>query len=138
MNSNYLFGVGVVWNLTNPIRVHDQVAAQEWTSKGLQNEYDLVSQQIKTQLALADQKIKYAIANYHEAPIQMKAASDAYEQKSVLYRNGLSNIVDVTQTLYLLNRAETDRDISNNNVWQALLLKAAASGDYGLFQNEIH
>jgi outer membrane protein TolC len=138
MNSNYLFGVGVVWNLTNPIRVHDQVAAQEWTSKGLQSEYDLVSQQIKAQLALADQKIKYAIANYHEAPIQMKAASDAYEQKSVLYRNGLSNIVDVTQTLYLLNRAETDRDISNNNVWQALLLKAAASGDFGLFQNEIH
>jgi outer membrane protein TolC len=138
MNSNYLFGVGVVWNLTNPIRVHDQVAAQEWTSKGLQSEYDLVSQQIKTQLALADQKIKYAIANFHEAPIQMKAASDAYEQKSVLYRNGLSNIVDVTQTLYLLNRAETDRDISNNNVWQALLLKAAASGDFGLFQNEIH
>lgn len=136
-NSNYLLGVGVVWNLTNPIRVHQKVAAQEWTSKGLQNEYELVSQQIKTQLALADQKIKYAIDNYREAPIQMKAASDAYTQKSVLYRNGLTNIVDVTQALYMLNRAETDRDISNNNVWQALLLKAAATGDFGLFENEI-
>ncbi len=136
-NSNYLLGVGVVWNLTNPIRVHQKVAAQEWTSKGLQNEYELVSQQIKTQLALADQKIKYAIDNYLEAPIQMKAASDAYTQKSVLYRNGLTNIVDVTQALYILNRAETDRDISNDNVWQALLLKAAAAGDFGLFENEI-
>lgn len=136
-SGNYLFGVGVTWNLTNPIRVKQQVLAQEWTSKGLQSEYELVSQQIKTQLALADQKIKYAIDNYHEAPIQMKAASDAYLQKSVLYKNGLTNIVDVTQALYILNRAETDRDISNNNVWQALLLKAAASGDYGLFANEI-
>ena len=136
-NSNYLFGVGVVWNLTNPIRVHQQVEAQEWTSKGLQNEYELVSQQIKTQLALADQKIKYAIANYNEAPIQMKAASDAYLQKTVLYKSGLTNIVDVTQALYNLNRAETDRDIAYNNVWQALLLKAAASGDFNLFQNEI-
>ena len=136
-NSNYLFGIGVVWNLTNPIRVRDQVAAQEWTSKGLQNEYELVSEQIKTQLALADQKIKYAIANYHEAPIQMKAASDAYIQKSVLYKNGLTNIVDLTQALYSLNRAETDRDIAYSNVWQALLLKAAASGDFNLFQNEI-
>ena len=136
-NSNYLLGVGVVWNLTNPIRVHQKVAAQEWTSKGLQNEYELVSQQIKTQLALADQKIKYAIDNYLEAPIQMKAASDAYTQKSVLYRNGLTNIVDVTQALYILNRAETDRDISNDNVWQALLLKAAAAGDFRLFENEI-
>jgi outer membrane protein TolC len=134
---NYLLGIGVTWNLTNPIRIHQQVAAQEWTSKGLQNEYELVSQQIQIQLALADQKIKYAVANYHEAPIQMKAASDAYLQKSVLYKNGLTNIVDVTQALYILNRAETDRDISNNNVWQALLLKAAASGDFGLFENDI-
>lgn len=136
-NSNYLLGIGVTWNLTNPIRVRQQVTAQEWTSRGLQNEYELVSQQIKTQLALADQKIKFAIANYHEAPIQMKAASDAYLQKSVLYGNGLTNIVDVTQALYILNRAETDRDIANSNVWQALLLKAAASGDFGLFENEI-
>ena len=136
-NSNYLLGIGLTWNLTNPIRVRQQVTAQEWTSKGLQDEYELVSQQIKSQLALADQKIKYAIANYREAPIQMKAASDAWLQKSVLYQNGLTNIVDLTQTLYLLNRAETDRDISDSNVWQALLLKAAASGDFGLFANEI-
>ena len=134
--SNYLIGMGVTWNLTSPIRVRQQVAAQQWTSKGLQNEYEVINQQIKAQLMLADQKMKNAIANYNEAPVQMKAASDAYLQKSVLYKNGLTNIVDVTQTLYALNRAETDRDISNNNIWQALLLKAAASGDFSLFINE--
>ena len=136
-NSNYLFGVGLTWNLTNPIRVHDQVTAQEWTSRGLQNEYELVNEQIKTQLALADEKIKNAVANYNEAPVQVKAASDAYVQRSVLYKNGLTNIVDVTQTLYVLNRAETDRDIAYSNVWQALLLKAAAIGDFSFFENEI-
>jgi outer membrane protein TolC len=136
-NGNYLFGVGLVWNLTNPIRIHQQVTAQEWTSRGLQNEYEQVNEQIKTQLALADDKIKYAVANYHEAPVQVKAASDAYQQRSVLYKNGLTNIVDITQALYVLNRAETDRDIAYSNVWQALLLKAAASGDFGYFVNEI-
>ncbi len=45
-------------------------------------------------------------------------------------------MVDVTQALYTLNRAETDRAITYNNVWQALLLKAAASGDFALFFNE--
>ena len=134
--SNYLVGMGVTWSLTSILRVRQQVLAQQWNSKGLENEYEVVDQQIKTQLTLADKKIRNAIANYREAPIQMKAASDAYLQKSVLYKNGLTNIVDVTQTLYALNRAETDRDISNNNVWQALLLKAAASGDFGLFINE--
>ena len=134
--SNYLVGMGVTWNLTNIKRIQQQVQAQEFTSKGLQNEYEQVSQQVKTQLALAEQQMKNAIANYNEAPIQLKAASDAYLQKTVLYRNGLATIVDVTVALYTLNRAETERDIANNNVWQALLLKAAASGDFGLFLDE--
>lgn len=134
--SNYLIGMGVTWNLTSPLQVRQQVAAQAWTSKGLQQEYEVVNQQIQAQLALADQKIKNAVVNANEAPVQMKAASDAYIQKSVLYKNGLSNMVDVTQSLYTLNRAETDRALANNNVWQALLLKAAASGDFFLLMNE--
>jgi outer membrane protein TolC len=136
VRSNYLIGVGVTWNLTNIRRVNQQVTAQQWASKGLQDEYEVIDQQIKVQSQLADQRMKHAIANYNEAPVQMKAASDAYLQKTVLYRNGLTNIVDVTQALYTLNRAETDRDIAINNVWQALLLKAAASGDFSLFINE--
>ena len=134
--SNYLLGIGVVWNLTSPLRVHQQVLSQKFTSEGLQEEYDQAERQFKTQLILAEEKIKNALLNYTEAPIQVKAATDAYQQKTVLYRNGLSNIVDATQALYALNRAETDRDIAYNNVWQALLLKAAASGDFSLFINE--
>ncbi len=134
--SNYLFGIGVSWNVTSLKRVQHQVASQQWTSRGLQNEYERINQQIKSQLVLADRKMKTAMANYNEAPLQMKAASDAYLQKSVLYKNGLADIVDVTQALFSLNRAETNRDISVNNVWQALLLKAAAAGDFGLFENE--
>ncbi len=136
LRSNYLLGVGVVWNLTSPLRVQQQVLAQQYTSKGLKNEYELLDGQLKNQYALAESKIHNALSAYIEAPVQVKAAADAYLQKSVLYKNGLSNIVDVTQALYALNRAETDRDIADNNVWQALLLKAAAAGDFGLFINE--
>jgi len=133
---NYLLGVGISWNIASPFRVQQQVLAQKFVSKGLQEEYDLVNEQLKNQLNLAGQKMKNAIAAYVEAPIQVKAASDAYTQKNVLYKNGLSNIVDVTTALYTLNRAETDRDIAYNNVWEALLLKAAATGDFGVFINE--
>jgi len=131
--SNYLLGVGVTWNLTDPLRVSKQVAAQIYTSKGLQDEYDLMYQQEKDQLILSDTKITNAINNYKEAPIQVKAASDAYTQRTVLYKHGLNNIVDLTQALYTLNRAEIDMDIAYTNVWQALLLKAAASGDFKIF-----
>jgi outer membrane protein TolC len=136
MRGNYLLGVGMVWNLTSPLRVHEQIAAQQFTSKGLQDEYSLVDQQLNAQLALAAKKIRNALDNYVEAPIQVRAAQDAYTQKSVLYKNGLATIVDVTTALFTLNRAETDRDIAYNNVWQALLYRAAASGDFGLFYNE--
>ncbi len=138
MRENYLVGVGMVWNLTSPLRIHEQVLAQQFTSQGLQEEYGLIDQQLKAQLVLAGTKIKNAMDNYVEAPVQVRAASDAYTQKSVLYKNGLANIVDLTTALFTLNRAETDRDIAYNNVWQALLFKAAASGDFGLFFNEFN
>jgi outer membrane protein TolC len=133
---NYLIGMGVTWNLTGIKRTNQQVMTQQWTSRGLQDELELVNRQLSVQLSLADQKIKNAISNATEAPVQLKAATDAYLQKSVLYKNGLANIVDITQALFTLNRAEIDREISFNNVWQALLLKAAATGDFNLFLKE--
>ncbi|MFT3947394.1 MAG: TolC family protein [Agriterribacter sp.] len=137
VRSNYLVGVGIAWNLTTILRVHQQSTSQRFISAALRNEYDQVLQQLTAQQILAEAKLKNAVSAYIEAPVQVKAASDAYLQKSVLYKNGLTTIVDVTQALYALTRAETDRDIAYNNVWQALLLKAAAAGDFGLFINEL-
>lgn len=136
IRSNYLAGVGLIWNLTTPLRIQEQLLSQKYNSLALTDQYNQLAQQYENDQLLAAGKIKNAMENYLEAPVQVKAASDAYLQKSVLYKNGLSNIVDITQALYTLNRAETDRDISFSNVWQALLLKAAASGDFGLFINE--
>jgi len=133
---NYLIGIGMTWNLSTLLKNRPQVRAQEYISQGLKEEYNLVDQQLKAQLALAETKLTNALANYREAPIQVKAASDAYLQKNTLYKNGLTTLVDLTQALFTLNRAETDRDIAFTNVWQALLLKSAALGNYDIFINE--
>lgn len=134
--ANYLLGIGLNWNLTGIVRNTQQVKSQQYISAGLQNEHDLVKQQVQAQNQLAENKMRLAVANYYEAPAQVNAAMDAYIQKSALYKNGLATQVDVTQALYALNRAETDRDVALTNVWQALLLKAAASGDLNLFTKE--
>ncbi|HSD08265.1 MAG TPA: hypothetical protein VLC96_13535, partial [Flavobacterium sp.] len=89
--------------------------------------------ELKSQLNFANDKIKITLENYAEAPIQVNAAQRAYIQKSTLYKNGLT---DLTQTMFTLNRAEIDRDIINNNVWQSYLLKVAATGNFDLFINE--
>jgi outer membrane protein TolC len=133
---NYLFGVGVTWNLTSIARVSKKVSAQKLISEGLEEEYSVIDQQLKTQSDAADAKIKFAMENYAEAPKQVAAAKQAYLQKTTLYKNGLTNLIDVTQAFYTLNRAEIDRDIIYTNVWQSLLMKAAATGDFDLFINE--
>jgi outer membrane protein TolC len=123
--------------LAQPFRTAKAVKTQKYISAGLTDEYELANQQIKAQFSLADTKTANALNNYREAPVQVRAASQAYLQKSVLYKNGLTNLVDVTQAQYALIRAETDRDIAYTNVWQALLLKAAAKGDFELFDSAL-
>jgi len=134
--ANYLIGVGVTWDITTPLRVRQQVAAQQFTTEGLREEYGLISQELQAQVILSDTKIRNALENYQEAPIQVKAAADAYLQKETLYKNGLATIVDVTTAAAILNQAETERDLIDTNVWQALLYKAASTGDFALFFNE--
>ena len=136
-SSNYLLGVGLTWNITQPLRVSQQTKAQRFITAGLQDEYTLADQQLLAQLELSKSKMDNALDNYYQAPIQVKAAAQAYLQKVTLYRHGLTNLVDVTQAAYVLVRAETDRDIAYSNVWQALLLRAAAVGDFGLFINKL-
>ncbi len=133
---NYLLGIGVNWNLSNIGRTSKKLHAQRLISEALDAEYQVVEQAYQAQLNTADVKIKLALDNYTKAPKQVAAAQQAYIQKTALYRNGLTNLTDVTQVLYTLNRAETDRDIIYTNVWQALLMKAASAGDFNLFINE--
>ena len=135
--SNYVTGVSMSWNILSIKKIKEQANAQDFLTKAYQQEYDLISTQLKDQLVFADQRISTAISAYHEVPIQFKAASDAYRQKSVLYKNGLANIVDVQQALFAVNKAETDMSVAYIQVWQALLLKAAASGDFNLFLGQV-
>ena len=134
---NYLIGLGVTWNLTGLIRVHHQLEEQTYLLASLKNDYDLNESTLLAEKDLADKRIENALNQYREGPVQLKAARDAYIQKSTLYKNGLTTLVDLTQAIYALNQAETQVAINYNNVWTALLLKSAATGDFGLFLNQV-
>ncbi|WP_316840798.1 TolC family protein [Pedobacter gandavensis] len=134
---NYLAGFTMSWNLTNLYRFGAKVKQQKHLTKSLQNEYHLIHEELSAQAQLANAKLKNASDNFEETKIQVKAASDAYRQNTTLYRNGLTTIVDLTQSLYALNRAEIDFEIARNNIWQALLLKSAAAGELSVLLNAI-
>jgi outer membrane protein TolC len=135
--TNYLIGVGLTWNLMSISRTFSQMKSAKATVLASQADYELKQQELESQRVIAEQKLANALSIYSEAPVQVLSATSAFEQKNALYKNGLSTIVDVTQTLYTLNRAETDRDLAYINVWQALLMKAAATGDMTFFTKEL-
>ncbi|RAI97446.1 outer membrane protein TolC [Chitinophaga skermanii] len=134
--SNYLLGVNVSWGITNLARIKSQVTKQHYNTEAMQNELELAQNQLSNQLTLSQQQIENAMQKYAVVPVQLKAASDAFLQKSTLYENGLANIVDLSQALYNINRADTDRDVVYAAVWQALLFKAAALGDIQVFLSQ--
>lgn len=135
--TNYVAGLSIAWNITSIAKIKQQVRAQQFITEAYKSEYDQVTTQLQDQLILADQRIDNSLQSLHEVPQQYQAAADAFLQKSVLYKNGLTNIVDLQQALFALNRAETDRSVAYINVWQSLLLKSAASGDFDLFIKQV-
>lgn len=135
--SNYLLGIGLTWNLSQILRTSKQVQSQKFISEALLEEYRQADQRIRLQGDLSDKKLQNALESVKEAPIQVTAASQAYQRQLALYENGLTDLVNVTQAFYLLIRAETDEAIATNNVWQALLFKAAAAGDFSLFEDQL-
>lgn len=134
---NYLLGINLTWNITNVHRNKSKIKAQEFVTQSLMHDNELLQQELYNQGKLAEEKIKNALANHAETKVQLKAAADAFKQYTSLYKSGLATIVDWTQALYTLNRAEVEFEIAQNNVWQALLLKAAAYGDIKIITTAI-
>jgi len=134
---NYIVGFNLSWNLTDFYRNTSRVNEQKLITKALDYDHQLLKQELTSQQRLAETKYSNALAKVTEAKIQMEAASDAFRQQKALYENGLTAIVDFTQALYILNRAEINFEIAQNNSWQAVVLIAASAGDISVITKAI-
>jgi outer membrane protein TolC len=130
---NYLAGVGVTYDLFNGVHKRDrvavldrQVAAADYALQ--QEELSLRNQELQ-----ADESIRTARANLAELPLQLKAASDAYNQKLAQYKAGIINLVDLANASFELFSAQSDYITTLNEWYTASLDKAAASGRLDLF-----
>jgi outer membrane protein TolC len=132
---NYAAAVVCTFNILDYSRMRAELDAEKLKSEALKTESEGETLKIKNEILLADEKMKIALEILTEAPVQLAAASDTYKQKFAMYNSGLSNIVDLTQGLYELNRAEADVALAYDGVWKALLYKAAANGDINLLLN---
>jgi len=122
--SNYLVGVGISYNLFDikreQLKLRTQKASTDYAEKKLQEQQQLLSISANQ----ADVEMQTALQRLAEIPNQLNAANSGYRQKLSLYKNGLTDIVELDAALNILYRAETDYMQAKYDYSNALFQKA--------------
>jgi len=135
---NYYAGVSFRMNILNYAKVSREYKSELFEMEKAQHLYEEAALKANKQLELANIQLTLARQQADEAPLQFNAALASYRQSSARYRSGFGTIADLAQNFYILNRADVDKSISFNNVWRAVLLKAAAVGNLSYLTNQIN
>ncbi len=125
---NYALGAALTWRVTELIHSKRAATAQLARSEQARAEYSQQELLLRTEQQNARSQLDLARQSALAAPAQLDAAQRAYTQAQARYNAGLDNLVVLTQATLVLNRAETDQAIATNNLWRALLLRAATTG----------
>lgn len=126
--SNYLVGIGITYNVFDLKRKQLQLHVQQAATDLAQKQLDEQRRAIALHINSADAELETAQQRQSEIPQQLSAARAAYRQKLSLYRNGLTDILELDAALNVLYRAETDAITAKYLYSQALLKKAFATG----------
>lgn len=135
---NYLAAVSIRMNILNFAKVKNDYRAEQFEmnkARYLEEEAELKS---FNQIENANMQFNLAQQQAKEAPVQLSSALASYRQSQARYQSGLGTMPELAQSFYILNRAEVDKSIAINNVWRAILLKAAAAGNLSYLTNQIN
>ncbi|WP_248282246.1 TolC family protein [Mucilaginibacter robiniae] len=134
---NYLVGIGISYNLFDlrrrQLKLRTQKASTNYAFKKLQEQEQLLS----VSASQADVELQTSLDRLREIPKQLKAASDGYRQKLSLYRNGLTDIIELDAALNILYRAETDYMQAKYNYTSAVFQKAITENQVNSVLNYI-
>lgn len=134
---NYQAGLTLTYDLFNPVHRRDKEAIAR--NELLSSQYELQQQQLELRDVgnKAEQSVLADVRNLHEIPIQIGSATAAFNQKEAQYKAGLINLVDLTNSSYVLYRAQSDYVQAISDWLLANLDKAAADGNLDLFIQSI-
>ncbi len=136
-NYNYFMGVTMLWNMMDYPRIRNEFKSSQYVAESYKYNYDEQKLKITREVENSELQLNLSREQAKEAPVQLAAARNAFNQANARYKNGLSSIPEVAQNFYILNRAEVDMTVANNNVWRSLLVKSAAIGDLSIFMNQV-
>jgi len=132
---NYLVGVGISYNLFDIKRRQLKLSTQKAGTDYARRKLDEQKQLLAVSTSQADVEMQTALQRLQEIPNQLNAANAGYRQKLSLYRNGLTDIVELDAALNILYRAETDYAQARYAYTNALFQKAVAGNTVGAVLN---
>jgi outer membrane protein TolC len=134
---NYLIGVGVTYNILDYKHTKLQLNIQKAATQYAQNKLKEQQALLNAELSQADVELSTANDRLKEIPQQLNAARAAYRQKLALYRNGLTDIIELNTALSVLYRAETDYTNAKFLFCKALFQKAITGNQLTLLLNSL-
>lgn len=135
---NYLLGISTRWTISDFVSIRKRQRSEYYRSIRDQEIFNEQSIRLDRQSTEAEMQYHVSLEQAYTAPIQLKAAQDAYRQANARYQSGLSDLPTLTQSIVTLNRAEADIAVAYVNVWRSLLAIAAAKGDFSIFMNVVN
>jgi outer membrane protein TolC len=134
---SYGIGIAVTYDLLNGIRRKDRLNVTHFqtTAAGYETQQQTLS--LKTAALQASASVKVAETNLTELPVQLQAASDAFDQKVAQYKAGIINLVDLTNASFVLYTSQSAYVQTLNEWFIANLNKAAATGNLDFFIQSI-
>ncbi|MEO6520631.1 MAG: TolC family protein [Mucilaginibacter sp.] len=133
--NNYLVGIGISYNLFDlrrrQLKLRTQRATTDYTLRKLQEQKELLAISANQ----SDVELETARQRLQEIPHQLKAATDGYRQKLSLYKNGLTDIIELNAALNILYRAETDYVQAKYAYSNALFQKAVTENQVNTVLN---
>ena len=130
---NYLAGVSVFYNLVSGVQKRDRLTSARLTAQAGQLQVQQQQESLANSNRQADEAIFTAAQTLAELPVQLRAANDAFNQKTAQYKAGIINLVDLTNATYVLYRAQTDYAQALNDWFLANVDKAAVTGRLDAF-----
>ncbi len=133
---NYLGGLALTYNLIDIVHQKDKAAIFGFQAQAEEQEMQGQQSALQNQLQQADVDIQAALDRMKEIPVQLKAAQDAFSQKTAQYNAGLANIAELTDVSYLLFSAEIDQVGGTTDLLNTLLQKAITNNTLSIFLNQ--
>lgn len=125
--NNYLVGLGLSFNIFDLKKRQLQVRVQQEQTGYARKKIAEQAAALAMSSAQADAELGTARDRLQEMPHQLDAARAAYRQKFSLYKNGLTDIVELNAAQAMLYRAETGYTTARYAYCRAMFRKAYAT-----------